>query len=129
MTLRIQTFPLQHISTHQLFINIEQALGIAHENALGSTANIVDPVPPEAHFRIVEQVLRHLLGDDTRFSLNDPATPDDQQAGLLALIYESEAAYALCAEAAKLAVEEVTPWHIHQFFRPPGMAQRAPIHG
>ncbi len=116
MTSRILAFPLQHISTPQLFSNIEQALGLAHDQTPGSTDDSTGPVQPEAHFRIVERVLAHLLGDDTGFSLNDPAAPEDQQAHLLALIYQSEAAYALCAEAGKLAVEEVTPWHIHQFF-------------
>ena len=115
MTFPTQALPLQGISTHQLFVNIERALGIAHDESLGS-AYAVDQVLPDTHFRIVEQVLEHLLGDDTHFSLKDLGAPDAEQENRLALLYQSAAAHDLCAQAAGLAAADVTPWHVHQFF-------------
>lgn len=115
-TSSIRAFPIKEISTHQLFLNIEKALGLVPGLTTGVPYTVGDEVLPEAHFYMVERVLKHLLGDDTGFSLNDPSTPDAEQANRLALIYQGKAAYALCAEACALAVEDVTPWHIHQFF-------------
>ena len=108
----IQPLNIQTISSSRLFFNIRHALGINP----GDHYTVDAQALPEEHFRVTRVVLQHLLGEDIRFSNANIAPPDAPQGQKLFLIYQSEKAWKLCADAMELALSEVTPWLVHQFF-------------
>ncbi|MEN1832406.1 deaminase domain-containing protein [Pseudomonas lijiangensis] len=113
MTLKeIQPLNIQTISSGRLFFNIHQALGADP----GERYMVDAQALPEEHFRLTRLVLKHLLGEDIGFSNASIATPRAPQGQKLFLIYQSEKARKLYADAMAISVSEVTPWRVHQFF-------------
>ncbi|MBN6716384.1 hypothetical protein JSY17_20535 [Pseudomonas capsici] len=108
----IQPLNIQTISSSRLFFNIHHALGINP----GDHYTVDAQALPEEHFRVTRIVLQHLLGEDIRFSNANIAPPDAPQGQKLFLIYQSEKAWKLCADAMALELSEVTPLLVHQFF-------------
>ncbi|GFM67285.1 hypothetical protein PSCICJ_34030 [Pseudomonas cichorii] len=104
---------IQTISSGRLFFNIHQALGA---DPGGEHYSVDAQALPEEHFRVTRRVLEHLLGKDTRFSNASIANPRAPQGQKLFLIYQSEKAWKLYADAMAISLSEVTPWLVHQFF-------------
>ncbi|GFM77837.1 hypothetical protein PSCICM_36560 [Pseudomonas cichorii] len=108
----IQPLNIQTISSCRLFFNIHHALGVDPAEHYMVDAQAL----PEEHFRVARLVLQHLLGEDTSFSNTNPVHPKSLQGQKLFLIYQSEKAWKLYADAMETPLAEVTPWMVHQFF-------------
>nr|WP_122315106.1 deaminase domain-containing protein [Pseudomonas cichorii] len=112
----LQPLNIQSIKTSRLFLNIELALGVAQYPVSPERYSGTAQVSSAEHFAIVRLVLHHLLGADTTLSDINPVRPDADQERKLFLIYQSEKAWKLYADAMGTPVSEVTPWLVHQFF-------------
>ncbi|MDO7926093.1 deaminase domain-containing protein [Pseudomonas sp. KFB-139] len=108
----IQPLNIQTISSCRLFFNIHQALGVDPAEHYMVDAEAL----PDEHFRVARLVLQHLLGGNTSFSNSSPAHPKSPQGQKLFLVYQSEKAWKLYADAMETPLSEVTPWQVHQFF-------------
>lgn len=74
------------------------------------------PVEANAHFKTVRLVLRHLLGDDIRFSTESIGSPDAGLETKLSTLYQSTLTRTLVATVLRCPEDAVTPLMVHQFF-------------
>lgn len=74
------------------------------------------PVEANAHFKTVRLVLRHLLGDDIRFSTESIGNPDAGLETKLSTLYQSTLTRTLVATVLRCPEDAVTPLMVHQFF-------------
>ncbi|GAB7530318.1 deaminase domain-containing protein [Pseudomonas sp. 3A(2025)] len=112
----LQPLTIHSIKTGRLFYNIDLALGLVpYSVAVESHSDAAD-VSPQEHFRVARRVLVHLLGDDIGFSNGNPALPDTAQEYKLWLLYQSDKAWKLYADAVGTPLSEITPWLMHRFF-------------